>query len=102
MVVVGAGVIGIEYASMFAALGTRVTVIERRDTMLEFSDSEIVEALKFHLRDLSLTFRFGETVARVDSGERGTITTLESGKRIAGRHRHVLRGPAGEHRGHRP
>src|SRR4051794_34069075 len=82
MVVVGAGVIGVEYASMFAALGTRVTIVERRDQMLEFCDSEIVEALKFHLRDLSVTFRFGETVAKVEAGNRGTITTLESGKRI--------------------
>jgi NAD(P) transhydrogenase len=82
MVVVGAGVIGVEYASMFAALGCRVTLVERRDQMLEFCDSEIVEALKFHLRDLSVTFRFGETVAKVESGEHGTVTTLESGKRI--------------------
>ncbi len=82
LVVVGAGVIGIEYASMFAALGTRVTVVERRDHMLEFCDSEIVEALKFHLRDLSVSFRFGETVSKVEASEHGTITTLESGKRI--------------------
>ncbi|MDX6256030.1 MAG: transhydrogenase [Frankiales bacterium] len=82
MVVVGAGVIGVEYASMFAALGTRVTVVERRDQMLEFCDSEIVEALKFHLRDLSVTFRFGETVSRVEAVEHGTVTTLASGKRI--------------------
>jgi len=82
MVVVGAGVVGIEYASMFAALGTRVTVVERRDRMLDFCDSEIVEALKFHLRDLSVTFRFGETVSRVEAGDGGTVTTLESGKQI--------------------
>jgi NAD(P) transhydrogenase len=82
MVVVGAGVIGVEYASMFAALGTRVTVVERRDQMLEFCDSEIVEALKFHLRDLSVTFRFGETVSQVEAVGNGTITTLASGKRI--------------------
>ena len=50
MVVVGAGVIGIEYALMFAALGTEVTVVEKRDTMLDFCDPEIVEALQFHLR----------------------------------------------------
>ena len=43
MVVVGAGVIGIEYASMFAALGTKVTVV-KRDSMLDFCDPEIVEA----------------------------------------------------------
>ena len=66
MVVVGAGVIGIEYASMFAALGTKVTVVERRDRMLEFCDLEIVEALKYHLRDLAVTFRFGEAVAAVE------------------------------------
>ena len=49
MVVVGAGVIGIEYASMFAALGTKVTVVEKRDRMLDFCDEEVVEALKYHL-----------------------------------------------------
>jgi len=82
MVVVGAGVIGIEYASMFAALGTRVTVVEQRDRMLEFCDPEVVESLKFHLRDLAVTFRFGEKVTEVAVGERGTVTTLASGKRI--------------------
>jgi NAD(P) transhydrogenase len=82
LVVVGAGVIGIEYASMFAALGSRVTVVESRDRMLDFCDSEVVEALKFQLRDLSVSFRFGETVEKVEASERGTITTLASGKRI--------------------
>jgi NAD(P) transhydrogenase len=82
LVVVGAGVIGIEYASMFAALGTRVTVVEQRDRMLDFCDSEIVEALKFHLRDLSVSFRFGEKVASVEANSHGTVTTLVSGKRI--------------------
>jgi NAD(P) transhydrogenase len=83
MVVVGAGVIGIEYASMFAALGTRVTVVEKRDRMLEFCDPEVVESLKFHLRDLSVTFRFSEEVEKVEVGRQGTVTTLASGKRIA-------------------
>jgi NAD(P) transhydrogenase len=82
MVVVGAGVIGIEYASMFAALGTKVTVVEKRDSMLDFCDPEIVEALKFHLRDLAVTFRFGEEVTAVDVGSAGTVTTLASGKQI--------------------
>jgi len=82
MVVVGAGVIGIEYASMFAALGTKVTVVEKRDTMLDFCDPEIVESLRFHLRDLAVTFRFGEEVTAVDVGSAGTVTTLASGKQI--------------------
>ena len=82
MVVVGAGVIGIEYASMFAALGTKVTVVEKRSDMLDFCDPEIIEALKFHLRDLAVTFRFGEEVTAVDVGAAGTVTTLASGKQI--------------------
>ncbi len=82
LVVVGAGVIGIEYASMFAALGTRVTVVEQREKMLDFCDPEIVESLKFHLRDLAVTFRFDEKVVDVSVSDSGTITTLASGKRI--------------------
>ncbi|HEX8509162.1 MAG TPA: Si-specific NAD(P)(+) transhydrogenase [Propionibacteriaceae bacterium] len=83
MVVVGAGVIGVEYASMFAALGTRVTLVEKRPQMLDFCDPEIIESLKFHLRDHSMSFRFGEEVSTVESSGQGTITTLASGKRVA-------------------
>ncbi|MCE5291847.1 MAG: Si-specific NAD(P)(+) transhydrogenase [Nocardiaceae bacterium] len=83
MVVVGAGVIGIEYASMFAALGTRVTVIEKRENMLEFLDKEVVEALKYQLRDLAVTFRMGESVVSVEKYDQGAVTILESGKKIA-------------------
>lgn len=82
MVVVGAGVIGIEYASMFAALGTKVTVVEKRTSMLDFCDPEVIESLRFHLRDLAVTFRFGEEVTAVDVGANGTLTTLRSGKQI--------------------
>ena len=82
MVVVGAGVIGIEYASIFAALGTRVTVVDQRTSMLDFCDEEIVESLRFHLRDLGVSFRFGEQVEKVETTDRGTITSLASGKRI--------------------
>ena len=82
LVVVGAGVIGIEYASMFAALGTKVTVVERQERMLDFCDLEIVEALKYHLRDLAVTFRFGENVAAVERRPHGALTVLESGKKI--------------------
>ena len=83
MVVVGAGVIGIEYASIFAALGSKVTVIEKRDTMLDFCDPEVVVALRFHLRDSAVTFRFGEEVTAVEVSPNGTLTTLASGKQIA-------------------
>ena len=82
MVVVGAGVIGIEYASMFAALGTKVTVIEQRPTMLDFCDREIVEALQYQLRERGVTFRFGEQVHTVETHPSGTLTILASGKKI--------------------
>ena len=82
MVVVGAGVIGVEYASMFAALGTKVTIVEKRQDMLDFCDPEIIEALRFHLRDLAVTFRFGEEVTGVQVGASGTVTSLASGKKI--------------------
>ncbi len=83
LVVVGAGVIGIEYASMFAALGTKVTVVERKRRLLDFCDSQIVEALQYHLRDLGVSFRFGEDVTAVESLEGGAVTHLKSGKRVA-------------------
>jgi NAD(P) transhydrogenase len=82
MVVVGAGVIGMEYASIFAALGTKVTVVERREKMLDFCDEEIVESLKYHLRDLSVTFRFGEEVAAVERHQAAALCILKSGKKI--------------------
>ena len=80
IVVVGAGVIGIEFASMFAALGSKVTVVDARSTMLDFCDPEIVEALRYHLRELNVIFRFGERVVRVEERGNGTLTSLESGK----------------------
>ncbi|MFE0363336.1 Si-specific NAD(P)(+) transhydrogenase [Streptomyces griseoaurantiacus] len=82
MVIVGAGVIGMEYASMFAALGSKVTVVEQRPEMLDFCDAEVVESLKYHLRDLAVTFRFGETVSAVERHTNGTLTVLASGKKI--------------------
>jgi NAD(P) transhydrogenase len=82
IVVVGAGIIGIEYASMFAALGSKVTVVEKRHRLLDFVDAQIAEGLQYHLRDLGVVFRFGETVTAVERHGDATMTTLESGKRI--------------------
>jgi NAD(P) transhydrogenase len=82
IVVVGAGIIGIEYASMFAALGTKVTVVEKRQRLLDFVDAQVAEGLQYHLRDLGVVFRFGETVTAVERHEGATLTLLESGKQI--------------------
>ena len=60
IVVVGAGVVGLEYASFMTALGASVTLIDQRSAVLEFVDRQIVEALSYHLRQLGVTFRLGK------------------------------------------
>ena len=85
LAVVGAGVIGIEYASMFAALGVEVTVVDKRDRPLEFLDAEIVDELLHQMRKRSVNFRLGEAVERVTVSEgppKRAVLLLESGKRI--------------------
>ena len=64
LIVVGAGVIGLEYASMVTALNIKVTVIEAQPTILDFVDTEMIEALMFFMRQRGATFRLGEKVAR--------------------------------------
>jgi NAD(P) transhydrogenase len=82
IVIVGAGVIGIEFASMFAALGSKVTVVDGRHELLDMCDHEVTEALRYHLRELNVVFRFGERVVKVEEAETGTLTSLASGKLI--------------------
>ncbi|MDE3187755.1 MAG: Si-specific NAD(P)(+) transhydrogenase [Acidobacteriota bacterium] len=85
LIVVGGGVIGVEYACMFAILGVRVTLIEKRNKLLEFADQEIVEALSYHLRDSRVTLRLGEEVESVEELPDGTVVAnLESKKRVSG------------------
>ena len=83
LLVIGAGVIGVEYASMFAALGTEVTIVDKRPILLDFVDDEIAEALSFFLRKLNCTLRLGEEVAQVAVDRPGhAVATLKSGKKI--------------------
>jgi NAD(P) transhydrogenase len=83
MTVVGAGVIGIEYASMFGALGTKVTVVDQRDHVLGFLDGEIGETFQYLLRRRNVSFRLREKVAGVDRLDGGGVRThLESGKDV--------------------
>lgn len=85
LIVVGGGVIGVEYTSMFAALGVRVILIEKRPKLLEFADSEMVEALCYHLRDNRVTLRLNEEVESVEETADGTVVAnLKSKKRISG------------------
>jgi NAD(P) transhydrogenase len=85
LIVVGGGVIGVEYTCMFAILGVRVTLIEKRNKLLEFADQEIVEALSYHLRDSRVTMRLGEEVESVEELPDGTVVAnLQSKKRVSG------------------
>lgn len=85
MAVVGAGVIGVEYATMFAALGVEVTVIDQRPRPLEFLDHEIVDELIYQMRRAEITFRLGEAVDSLDivyNPEPQGMIELASGKHI--------------------
>jgi NAD(P) transhydrogenase len=85
LIVVGGGVIGVEYTCMFATLGVRVTLIEKRPRLLEFADSEIIEALSYHLRDSRVTMRLNEEVQSVEeTPEKLVVANLESKKKVSG------------------
>ncbi len=85
LIVVGGGVVGVEYTCMFAVLGVRVTLIEKRNRLLEFADREIIEALSYHLRDARVTLRLGEEVESVEEPSPGTVVAnLESKKKVSG------------------
>lgn len=84
VIVVGAGVVGLEYASFMGALGADVTLIDQRPVVLEFVDREIVEALSYHLRQMGITFRLGEKVTHVGIHpiRDRVFAELESGKKV--------------------
>ncbi len=86
LAVVGAGVIGCEYASIFSALGIRVTLMDRSKRLLSFVDAEVVEALDYHLRQNRMTLRFSEAVSGIElvqnGGDPRVKIHLASGKEI--------------------
>ncbi len=83
MIVVGAGVIGVEYASIFSTMDVKVTLVDGRPSLLDFMDKEIIDELVHSMRDRGVLLRLGERVARVEKTDKGTaICELESGKRM--------------------
>ena len=86
VIVVGAGVIGLEYASMLTALNIKTTVIEARPTMLDFVDREMIDALTYFMRQRGAVFRLGEKVVSVDydAQKQRVAACLESGKEVHG------------------
>jgi NAD(P) transhydrogenase len=85
LIVVGGGVIGVEYACMFSTLGVRVIIVEKRPRLLEFADAEMVEALSYGMRDRRATMRLTEEVESVEEMPDGKVAAnLVSKKRIVG------------------
>ena len=86
VLVVGAGVVGLEYASFMAALGADVTLIDQRPVILEFVDRQIVEALSYHLHQLGVTFRLAEKITGVRTApiRDRVLVELEGGKKVQG------------------
>lgn len=83
LTIVGGGVIGCEYASILATLGIPVVLIERRARLLEFVDSELIEALQYQMRSIGVTLRFNEEVTAVQKHPDGAVVIqLKSGKQI--------------------
>ena len=83
LTIVGGGVIGCEYASILAALGIEVTLVDQRPRLLEFVDTEIIEALQYHMRNIGVTLRLNEEVVKIEKAANKRITVrLKSGKRI--------------------
>ncbi len=83
MIVVGGGVIGLEYAIMFAALGVKITVVDGRSNLLDFCDREIIDTLMYCCRSMGITFRLGESVRAVRKiGPQQVAVELESCKQL--------------------
>ncbi len=83
MVVIGAGVIGVEYATIFSALDARITLVDSRSTILDFVDADIVDEFRHDLQSRGIQLRLGEEVSAVEKRPDGSVvTSLKSGKRI--------------------
>jgi NAD(P) transhydrogenase len=82
LAVIGGGVIGCEYASMFAALGVVVTLVDGRDRLLPFLDAEISERLRVRLAAIGMRFWFNERPVKVQNTASGVQLVMKSGKTL--------------------
>jgi NAD(P) transhydrogenase len=82
LAVIGAGVIGVEYATIFSALDVRVTLIEPRETFLDFVDRELMSEFVYQLRDRGVSFRMGDKVESIDMEAGQPVVMLEGGRRV--------------------
>ncbi len=82
LTVVGGGVIGMEYATIFSALDVQVTLVEERPRVLNFLDEEIIDEFQHQIRDRGMVLRLGETVSAIEVSGNKVVTTLDSGKKV--------------------
>ncbi|MGH7451952.1 MAG: Si-specific NAD(P)(+) transhydrogenase, partial [bacterium] len=84
MIIVGGGVIGSEYASIFTALGVQVTLVDSRDRLLPFVDREIAERLQQQLEGLGLRFIFNDRVVNIKVSNNRVDLSLKGGEQLTG------------------
>jgi NAD(P) transhydrogenase len=82
LAVIGGGVIGCEYASIFMALGVKVKLVDGRDKLLPFLDTEISERLRDRLKELGMEFWFNERPVKVENSAGGATLHMKSGKKL--------------------
>jgi dihydrolipoamide dehydrogenase len=83
LVIIGGGVIGVEMASVFAAFGSRVTVIELMDTVLPMMDADVSDAMRKALESKGITIRTGEKLERIEEREGGVVLHSDKGETAA-------------------
>ncbi|MGR3760981.1 Si-specific NAD(P)(+) transhydrogenase [Roseobacteraceae bacterium NS-SX3] len=84
LIVVGAGVIGVEYATMFSALDVRVTLIEPRDTFLDFIDRTLIEDFTHQIRENGVDLRLGSAISKIEDEGAHIEVSMENGRHVRG------------------
>jgi NAD(P) transhydrogenase len=82
LIVVGAGVIGVEYATMFSALDVRVTLIEPRESFLDFIDHRLIEEFTHQIRENGVDLRLGSAIEKVEDGGTHVEVALANGRHV--------------------
>jgi NAD(P) transhydrogenase len=82
LAVIGGGVIGCEYASIFIALGVEVTLVDGRDRLLPFLDAEISDRLRDRFKALGMRFMFNERPVKVENSPAGVRLSMKSGNTL--------------------
>lgn len=82
LVVVGAGVIGVEYATMFSALDVTVTLIEPRDSFLDFIDSALISDFTHQIKENGVDLRLGSAITQIEDAGTHVEVSLENGRHV--------------------